>query len=430
VATGGGGPSGPSPHASPWTRERLLAELDQHGSAERIGKAHGVSGSTIRTAMARHGIPRLPNGVNLNREAPSGKAEVTRDGDDLVVSLPAGADLGDLDALLRSRGLDPEEWVVERVTVNEWEALAYGGGPDGEARTVTLHQLKAHLVHRLGIVAPAREVELRPAPRPKVREDQPDLIVVMGDQQAPYYDPHLHQAVCRFLEDLEPDRVVLTGDTMDFPTISRHADRRRWAATAQECVDSAYRLLADYRNATPDTPMVKLRGNHDWRLESELMGRAERMAGLTPALKPGEPREDHLYSIRRLLHLRELHVELEGDEAEDWKLSEVNVAPGLVVRHEPPNEKKALRLNRTILAGHTHRQGVDYWTTWDSDGTRVVHSLVHVGCLCQVEDGLGYAADPDWQQGFATVTLHEDGSHDVELATWRSGHLTWRGERW
>jgi hypothetical protein len=430
VAPGGDGASAPPP-GHRWTRDRLLAELDIHGTAERIAKAHGLSGSTIRKAMQRQGIPRQPNGVNLHAEAPSGKAEVTRDGDDLTVSLPPGADLGDLDALLRARGLDPAEWVVERVTVNEWEALAYGGGPDGEARTVTLHQLKAHLLHRTGVVRPAMEVRERPTPSPTTLPGRASqLVVVMGDQQAPYFDPELHQAVLRFLHEVEPDRVVLTGDTMDFPTISRHQDRRNWSATAQECVDSAFRLLSDYRDAAPDAAMVKLRGNHDWRLEAELMGRAERMAYLAPALRPGEEREPHLYSVTRLLWLRELHIDLAGVEGEDWRFGEVQLLPGVTVTHEPPNEKNGLRLARTNLAGHTHHQAIRRWTSYTDTGDPVVHQVVEVGCLCRTREGLGYAPRPDWQPGLATVTIHDDGEHEVELAEWRNGRLAWRGERW
>lgn len=365
-----------------------------------------------------------------NRGGPV-KPGLSIDGDTATLALPVGTDLGDIRALLEARGLNADQWHVERVTTNEWEALAYGGGPDGEARTVTLHQLKVILRNRHMVVGPAREVLARHHPGEyESGSPIPRLVAVMGDQQAPYHDPALHAAILEWLADVQPDELVLTGDTMDLPTISRHRDRIRWNASAQECVDAAYRLLSDYADASPTTRRRKLRGNHDWRLESEIMDRAERMAFLAPGAAEGEDHEHHLYSVRRLLHLDQLGYVLCGTEGEDWRHAEHSLSHGLVVRHEPPSQGKAARLNRTVLAGHTHRQRLTYLTTFGPDDRPVVIGVIEVGCLAQSRDGLGYAERPDWQQGFATVAIADDGSHHVDLATWRDGRLMWRGRSW
>ena len=383
----------------------------------------GSLGDELR---ARQDAVQAPRGPVI---AESSKWTVEGDGATFV--LPPGATLGDLERLLTERGLDPDDWYVERVTVNEWEALAHGGGADGEPRVVKLQQLKAHLRNRRLVVGQAVEVVYRHVPDPEAKADlAPRVVVVMGDQQAPYHDPALHRAVLNFLADVQPDEIVLTGDTADFPTISRHRDRPRWNAGVQECVNVAYQLLSDYRDAHPAARVSKLRGNHDFRLESELMEKAQRMAFLRPADKDGAPAPDHMYSIKRLLHLEELGVELVGEEGDDWRFGEVRLAAGLGVRHEPPSKDKLARLTRSIVAGHTHRQGIDYVTTYDDGNEPVVRSIVHTGCLAQVKGGLGYAPDADWQQGFATVAIHPDGAHSFDLATWRNGSLLWCGERW
>lgn len=333
-----------------------------------------------------------------------------------------------IDELLRARGLDPADWIVERVTVNEWEALASGGG---EPRIVQLHQLKANLRHRAGSISPAPEVARRPRPakRQAPTWDRPLLTVVCGDQQAPYQDDELHDAFLRWLADVKPDNGVLAGDTMDLPNISRHRDRLRWNAGVQECVNAGYRLISEYRDASPDTVWSKLLGNHDWRIESEIMQRAERMAFVGPAEHPSLPAEPHLYSVRRLLHLDALGIELAGREGEDWRYGEVYLAPGVVVRHEPPSQVKTARLNRSVLAGHTHRQAMRSVTVFDDDEP-VVRTVVEVGCMCRTREGLGYTERPDWQAGFATVACYPDGTAHFDLATWRGGALTWRGQRW
>lgn len=360
---------------------------------------------------------------------PSG---ITLAGDTAAAVLPPGASLADLDALLRARGIDPADWIVERVTVNEWEALADGGQGKREPCVVKLHQLKAFLRHRAGTISPASEVERRPraAVRSKATWGRPLLSVVCGDQQAPYQDEALHRVFLRWLTDVRPDNGVLAGDTMDLPTVSRHRDRIRWNAGVQECVNVGYRLISEYRDASPETDWSKLLGNHDWRIESEMMQRAERMAFVGPAAHPDLPAEPHLYSVRRLLHLDALGIELAGCEGEDWRYGEVRLATGVVVRHEPPSQVKAARLNRSVMAGHTHRQAMRSVTAFDENDDPVVRTVVEVGCMARTREGLGYTEHPDWQAGFATVAIYPDGTHHFDLATWRNGALTWRGERW
>lgn len=352
-------------------------------------------------------------------------------GDEGAFTLPPGAQLGDLEALMRERGIDPADWHVERVTVNEWDALAHGGGVDGEPRVVKLRQLKVHLRNRRMAVGPAVEVKQRhrPLKRSTRAKDKPLLVAVLADQHAPYHDQELHGVVLRWLAEVKPDELVLAGDGGDFPTISRHRDRLNWNASVQEVVQAQYGLYSDYRDAAPRARIRKLRGNHDYRLESELMNRAERMAFVRPADRAGEQPEHHLYSVRRLLHLEQLAIELVGEEGEDWEFGEVDVAPGLAVRHKPPSQQLMARLNRSVFAGHTHRQAIRAVTTFDG-GRGVVRTLVETGCLARIDKGLGYAPDADWQQGFATAAVHQDGGLSFDLATWRDGALTWRGERW
>lgn len=392
----------------------------------RIAKELELDRSAVRRALERWGTSgSAPKSARLGAE----QVGISITGDMAVVTLPPGARLGDIEAILRERGIEPAEWIIERVTANEWEALAGGGD---EPKIVTLHQLKVALRHRSGVILPASEVAERyhPVPAPEPKWDRPLLAVVCGDQHAPYEDPDLHVAFLRWLTDVTPDIGVLAGDTMDLPAISRHRDRIHWNAGTQQCVDGGYRVISDYRDASPETRWRKIPGNHDDRLVKEIMDRAERMAFIAPAARPGEPEEPHLYSIRRLLHLDSLGVELIGTEGEDWRYAEAVIAPGLVVRHEPPSVAKMLRLNRSVMAGHTHRQSVRCVTMFDEQDSPVVRSVVEVGCMTRTREGLGYTDHPDWAAGFGTAAIYPDGTIHFDLATWRNGALTWRGERW
>ena len=416
-----------------WRVEKhLRAELERHGSLAAAARAHGVRPNTVSKAWSELALEPLPRGPRVNLRGTPAKAEppkleVKGDVAELVTE-PTPYKLGDMDGLLRDRGLDPEEWLVDRAVVNEWDAYAGRDEGTNEPRVVKLRQLKVTLKRRVPIawLFPASPLPARKPTPARVKRAKAELVVVAGDQQASYHDEQLHQAFTRWLEQVKPDRGVLTGDTIDLPTISRHPDRPHWNASVQECIDTGYRLLSEYVAASPSTSWRKLRGNHDWRLESELLSRAERMFGLKPADIPGTEQVPG-YSVRNLLHLDALGIELVGREGDKWELAELELAPGVTVRHKPPSREKAVRMGRTVLAGDSHRQSLKRVTLWDGGRARTI-ALVEVGCLCSV-DGLGYTEHADWQQGFATVTLTEHGEH-VELATWNGRELVWRGQRW
>lgn len=350
-------------------------------------------------------------GLNLDKE-----------GDGLEITLPASQklpDLSDLDGLIRSRGLDPKDWAVGAVRVNEWEALAYGGGPDGEPRVITLHQLRVGLRAKAHLVYPASDIRERKPPSRKPKEG-PWLAVVAGDQHAPYEDPDLHKAFLAWLAAENPAEGVLAGDTLDFPSISRFRARKRWNAACQECIEAGFALVSQYRDASPDTIWSKLRGNHDDRIEKRLMEREPDLADIRPA---GE--EATAFSVRRLLHLDELGIQMIGDEAEEWDRVEYQLRPGVIVRHKPPEREKMWRIGETVLAGHTHRQRI---TKLHGRWGDIV--CAEIGAMASLEGGLGYADEPDWQAGFGTVTTFKDGSSQVELAEWNGETIRWRGREY
>lgn len=414
-------------------KEKWVAAYAKYGTIGEMARAAGVSPRVISEWRSRLGIPAL-------RPGPRSVKGNTRDGrhaetpglqmkDDIaiVISEPM-VKTQSLEELLRERNLDPDEWEVERVVVNEWSVYA-GRDEDGEAIVLPMKQLKAFLRKKIAIewIFPATEVRERIKPSKPSSEKGLRLVVVCGDQQAPYHDAELHSAFLRWLSQNKPDAGVTCGDTADFPTISKYRDRPRWSASVQECLDTAYRLLSEYRDASPKTHWSKLRGNHDARLESELLLRAERMFGVRPAEIPGAETGPHALSLRRLLHLDQLGVELVGDEEDSWEYGEVRLSPKVAVRHRPP--KTVARLNSSIMAGDSHRQSIRFETGYSHGEPRTL-ALVEVGTLARIREGLGYTVEPNWQPGFATVSINEDGEGVFDLAIWRGGKLMWRGEQW
>jgi hypothetical protein len=255
-----------------------------------------------------------------------------------------------------------------------------------------------------------------------------------GDQQAPFQDPNLHDKFVHWLSENRPDEGVLIGDTVDFAEISRHRHNPEWVARTQDCLDSGYGLLRDYVHSSPDTRWKKLAGNHDIRIRTTIIDQARDLYGLRRA---DSPQEHSVWSIPHLLRLDELGIEFIDPNGE-WEHGQVKLSDKLAVRHgwiaRKGSGQSALatleHLGYSVVVGHTHRQSLVHKTTHDIDGNTSTLAGVEAGCMCRIQDGLGYAVAPDWQNGFATATIWDDGKFKIDLATYVNGELLWRGQRY
>jgi hypothetical protein len=409
--------------------DRIQGWLDKGASLEEIAKQIGydfgvtTSEGSVRRAIKRHDLTR----ANIDIESSS----LTIKDDEAVVSSDVTKEqLGDAETLIRERGLDPNEWIIERMKINEWDS------PTGE----TLKQLTVHLKRRIALkfVSPAVHIPpFTPSAAKNTLPSNPDgvfqLAVIVGDEQEPYSDPILKDLFLQWLTVNKPARGIHLGDLMDFPTISRHKDNPEWAATVQECINTGYQTLRSYCEASHSTEWEFLVGNHDERLRTELLLRAERMYGIKPASIDGTEQEDAL-SIKRLLHLDALRVKF-IDPKGGYAHAHTKLSPLLGVRHGWLTGANAAmstldRLGHSVIVGHTHHQRIHYKTIYGIDGQPQVLQAVEAGTMCKPEGGLGYVINPNWQQGFATATVWTDGSFNIELATYSNGVLRWRDQRY
>src|SRR6185312_13628579 len=88
--------------------------------------------------------------------------------------------LGDLEGLVRGKGLDPDEWYVTALKV--WETY------HGDKRTTVFLRRRV----AIAVISPATHVPALVRPVAVERPNgTPELIVVEGDHQAPYFDERL-----------------------------------------------------------------------------------------------------------------------------------------------------------------------------------------------------------------------------------------------
>lgn len=390
------------------------------------------SDRSLRRALLRWGSP-IPNGGK--GEPP--KASVDGDKADVVSRVyQVGSGLKDPlahpDDTLEERGLDPDEWEIKNLTVNEWE------GPVGDGQIAIFKQIKLSCVRKRPayVTLPARIAIDLPLPTCAAKNtDLPRSIVCVSDQHAPFHDVRLHELFQQWLSENRPDEGLLIGDTIDLPNVSRHPAEPDHAATTQECVDAGGQLIYDYRKASTETVWTKLDGNHEERLRRAVINQLGDLYGLAPARIPELPDHPPIFETSSLLRLEELGVKHHRGKG-SYDHSQVQLSPYLAARHGWVARKNSGasahttldHLGHSVIVGHTHRLGRVHQTKFSIDGKPKIITAVETGCMCRIEEGLGYAVNPDWQNGFAVATVWPNGFFSLDLATYVDGALIYRDQ--
>lgn len=374
------------------------------------------------------------------------------DGDRGEVQVTSEGILQDPDKMIRERGLDPAEWVIEggmRVNQYEGPASAEHAEKTGESK-VTYHQTRFSIVKRnpLHQIVAARTNGWRPPKKADRLKSVPRLVVIAGDQQAPFYDRGLHSCFLQFLGENRPHEGVSLGDSVDYPEPSRHPLDPDNTASINECNQSGYDMYRGYVNASPDTAWIKLPGNHDERIRNLILGKPSMhpLYGVKRAQPPETAEEPSVLNIDFLLRLDELGIKY-IDPHGKYDLAEHTLSEKLAVRHgwiaRQGSGASALETLKhtgySIIIGHTHRQSMVLKTFYDINDYPKTLTAVETGCMCRLdtevdkEDGRiwpNYSPLPDWQQGFATATIWPDGKFRLDLATYVNGILMWRDQRY
>jgi predicted phosphodiesterase len=219
-------------------------------------------------------------------------------------------------------------------------------------------------------------------------------IVAISDLQCPYEDKRAVEAVAQFIEDYKPDSVISVGDECDLSPISRWVEGKQHAWTGN---------LDKERNRTVEVlGMLKVqhitRSNHldRWYKTLERVPayhtlpemRLEKFfkfdeLGITYHQDPWDPTGT---GTTLLMH---------GDEGSMNRKAGMT-ALGL-----------ALRTQRNVICGHTHRQAA-IPETFTFNGDKNPRELwgMEAGTLADFNSkGMSYAKFKNWQQGFSILTV-------------------------
>lgn len=208
--------------------------------------------------------------------------------------------------------------------------------------------------------------------------------------------------------------VIMNGDVMDFPQISRH-DPIGWEdhPTVADELAAAQAVLRQIEDAVPrNCKLAWSAGNHDMRMESRIASLAPEMARVK-----GVHLKDHF-----------------GERwTPCWSVFINDDVRGVVVKHRysggvNATRNNALKSGRSIVTGHLHSANVRGLT--DYNGTRWG---VDTGCLAEpsAQAFVNYTEDAplDWRSGFAVLTFVDGILLQPELClTFAPGVVQFRGE--
>lgn len=261
-------------------------------------------------------------------------------------------------------------------------------------------------------------------------------IVCLPDIQAPFQDERALDVALQIVALESPDVIVMHGDNIDAPELSRFRQHPSFAAATQHAIDRMTLFCAELRaTAGPDCEIVWIQGNHEARLQHYVLDNAAAAYGISRGKLPDEDPQRPVLAVPELCRLEESGVEyLAGYPANTyWFQPNVRVIHGTYTGKAAAG--KYLAEGVTSIWGHTHHANWSHATL--ADGRRIY--ALSAGALCAVDGSVpgtltGYDFDGpirqpvNWDQG--VVVGRGDGDQFwPELVPIVEGVAVFRGER-
>ena len=222
-----------------------------------------------------------------------------------------------------------------------------------------------------------------------------DSLVFVPDMHLPIEDTPAVKGLIQFIDDFQPDEVIVMGDLMDFKQPSRWSKdtRAEFEGSVYRDCEYAQQVFLDPLRAAYSGPVGIIEGNHDVRPRDYLEKNA-------PALSGGSQ-----FDLDVLLGFSERDIDLLPwiyVFADDWAATHGHIG-GISMSKTAGvtalNAANTFGLN--IVCGHSHRLGMvseteGYVSNYRTlTGIEVGH-LVDVDQVDYMTPGVG-----NWQEGFA-----------------------------
>ncbi len=275
-----------------------------------------------------------------------------------------------------------------------------------------VYERRSNIEKRTGrpISSPSRQQALSNYPDSLKLNIQNGTAIIGSDAHIwPGPESTAQRAFKKLCDDIRPEVVILNGDVLDFPQISRHPPIN-WEKTPSpiEEIEAAQDYLSDLvKVSTRRARKIWTLGNHDARFEMRLATIASEYKGIK-----GIHLSDHFTGWEK-----------------GWSCA---INSDVVVKHRFKGGKHAPYNNAvysgvTMVTGHLHSQKVEPHTDYNGD-----RYGVDTGCLAApMHRAFTYTeANPlDWRSGFAVLTFRDGRLMQPELVSvWSDKAVQFRGQ--
>jgi predicted phosphodiesterase len=224
--------------------------------------------------------------------------------------------------------------------------------------------------------------------RPRVTAPELRTTVILSDMHIPEMDMAAYNATLHFIRDKRPDFLFINGDMLDMHSFSSFLHDPALDHRTQESLDQANAVLDQLAEASPNTIIKFIAGNHEMRLIKYLYGMPEILPFVTKGKSP-------LQILADALSL--------DDRGIDWYgYPEVVNFHGFYITHGEATglhaAKKELETHSVSgTSGHCHSNKY-----WERRGRNGVLQWWSIGGLCSRD--VSYRPNNSWVQGMGYLT--------------------------
>ena len=409
--------------------QRALDTYCETDSYRQTGRILQLSKDTIRRRVKKaRALGLLPNvTASPGRRSPQIEDEIA--GNSRIIT-SKGNRIVNVEQLLNQAEVNLAEWIITKKILNKWDGL--GRGEDGTTEVIPLYQIKLWLERRpsffLQSVEPVQAIRRS---LPKIKAET-ETALILPDAQigfrkrknelVPFHDRTAMDLALQAAQLIQPDKVVILGDWLDFPELSRFTTEPETRFLIQPAlIECAWYLQALMLVLPSHCTVHWTEGNHEMRLRNSLL---EHHSGALADVRSvdnldGPP----AMSVENLLGLDKLGIEYIAPYGTPFWLWDVMIHHGHVVRGGGGKTASSIvsSASHSQIVGHIHRRELCSRTLIDPtqpNGQRVI-SVMSPGALCSTMPGIVPAGrgrpNQDWQQGLGLVHRTADDLTHLSL---------------
>jgi len=242
------------------------------------------------------------------------------------------------------------------------------------------------------------------------------VIAAINDLHWPFADKKAWAVTQLFLRDIKPDKIIMLGDMLDEPQLSKFDKDPSRKDTVQRDADGLKVQLNIIRENHVDAELVYMFGNHDERLRKYIWRAAPGLDSIK------------FIKLEKILGLEKMNYKFYTRANELHREGNLLFTHGTMVSQDSGMTARRMvkKYGMSIMHGHTHRGGSHY-------DTKVNKTLGGWENFCLCDLGLAKiwgTGHPNWQQGLSLIYMKPPKRFIVNQILIYKGSLMFGGQEW